>query len=368
MYRWCLHARLVSARTAGIPKPAHCNPPVPIPLSEALPLMGIALGYVWAAYTTAELSEVAAAAAASPEVVAGAAEPPEAAGLTSAPCMVVAPSNVLSTCCVTNLSLCPEFTAVEPPEVAATAAEPPEVSAVSVCKISSCPGMAMEAVNELSFCPVTAMEINYELPVFPASVLGSVHVLSPFYVSVLPRSQALLWVPDPSWWAPALSAPPWWSSGPSAPLWWSSAPPWWAPALSVPLWWSAVWLWWSSAPPWWAPVLSAPPWWAPIPSSLPWLPALPWSPVTLLPQGPGPPSLPLFRLRSTSLLDYRLCGASGSRSLGGGALSRIWSLHFRSFTTRGHSLTTLTLTAHITLDSISHHPLLITAVTNHSLH
>ncbi len=38
-------APLVSARAAGIPKPAHCTPPVPalIPLSEALPMMGIAL-------------------------------------------------------------------------------------------------------------------------------------------------------------------------------------------------------------------------------------------------------------------------------------------------------------------------------------
>ncbi len=38
-------APLVSARTAGIPKPTHFNPPVPelILLSEALPMMGIAL-------------------------------------------------------------------------------------------------------------------------------------------------------------------------------------------------------------------------------------------------------------------------------------------------------------------------------------
>ncbi|XP_058639016.1 uncharacterized protein LOC131544658 isoform X1 [Onychostoma macrolepis] len=218
---------LVSARTAGIPKPTHSSPPVPelIPLSEVLPMMGIALCCVWAAYTTAALSEVATAATASPEVVAHAAELPEAAGLTSAPCMVVALSNVLSTCCVavektiTKLSLCPEFTAVEPPEVAAAAAEPPEVSAVSigelslspvtameaVNELSFCPVTAMKAVNELSFCPVTAIEAVYELSVLPASVLGSVHVLSPFYVSVLSRSQALLWVPDPPWWAPALS-------------------------------------------------------------------------------------------------------------------------------------------------------------------
>ncbi len=52
--------------------------------------------------------------------------------------------------------------------------------------------------------------------------------------------------------------------------------------------------WWAlglSALPWWAPGTSAPPWGAPVPSSPPWLP-----------HGPGPPSLPLFRLRSTALL------------------------------------------------------------------
>ncbi len=57
------------------------------------------------------------------------------------------------------------------------------------------------------------------------------------------------------------------------------------------------------------------------PLAPPWHPALPAlsrSPATPLPRGPGPPSLPLFRLRSTALLDC--IGASGSRSLGGGGL------------------------------------------------
>ncbi len=54
-------APLVSARAAGIPKSTHVNPPVPelIPLSEVLPMIGIALCYIWAAYTTTELPEVA---------------------------------------------------------------------------------------------------------------------------------------------------------------------------------------------------------------------------------------------------------------------------------------------------------------------
>ncbi|XP_058645675.1 uncharacterized protein LOC131548425 [Onychostoma macrolepis] len=176
---------------------------------------------------TAVFPEVMVPAAVSPEVAVHAAEPPEAAVLTSAPRMVVAPSNELSACCVTvketitELSLCPVFTTVEPPEVAATAAEPPEVSAVSANELSFCPVTAMEAINELSFCPVPAMETNYELPVFPTPVLVSVHVLSPPCVFVLHRSQALLWVPDPSWWAPALSAPP----VLSAPLWWLKCRP-----------------------------------------------------------------------------------------------------------------------------------------------
>ncbi len=112
---------LVSARTAGIPKPAHFNPPVPelIPLSEALPMMGITLCCIWAAYSTTDLSQAMAPAAASPEVAAHAAKPPEVAVLASAPCMVVAPSNVLSACRVVVKET---VTTVEPPEVAATAA------------------------------------------------------------------------------------------------------------------------------------------------------------------------------------------------------------------------------------------------------
>ncbi len=118
----------MSVRTAGIPKSTHFGPPVPelISLSEALPMIGIALCCIWAAYTTTGLPEVATSTVMSPEVAADAAEPlgvvtlaavlteamalaaassevmalaaesPEAAVLVSAPGMVVAPSNVLS--------------------------------------------------------------------------------------------------------------------------------------------------------------------------------------------------------------------------------------------------------------------------------
>ncbi len=193
-------APLVSACTAGIPKPTHFNPSVPelIPLSEALPMMGIALCCVWAAYTTTELPVVATSTVMSPEVAADAAEPlawgsghsllcsprrwhccsfsrgaepPEAAVLASAPCMVVVSSNVLSAC---RVAVKETVTAVEPPEVAATAAEPLEVSVVSTHKLSACPVTAMEADCDLSVC----LDADFELSVLPVSVNRSDHELS----------------------------------------------------------------------------------------------------------------------------------------------------------------------------------------------
>ncbi len=182
---------------------------------------------------------------------------------------------------------------------------------------------------------------------FPALTLGAQNSLSVSCVSVFPRSQFRPWFTVPSaqvWWSSASSAQVWWSSAPpwwsSVQVWWSSAlsaPPWWAPALSAPHWWASTPPWRSSvlsAPHWWAPALSAPPWrsavWLWWSSAPPVLPAPSWSPVLpVLPQsqgltplhGPGPPSLPLFRLRSTALLDCVMFRASGSRSLGEGALS-----------------------------------------------
>ncbi len=169
---------LVSARAAGIPKSTHSNPYVPelISLSEAIPMMGIALCCVWAACNTTELLEVAKSTVMSPEVAAHAAEPPEAAVLASAPCMVVAPSNSYPARHVTvegtvdehcpypvnELYLFPDVTTVEPPEVAASAAEPSEVSVVNTFESSSCPVTAMEAVCELLPCFELATEANNE--------------------------------------------------------------------------------------------------------------------------------------------------------------------------------------------------------------
>ncbi|KAG1925536.1 hypothetical protein F2P79_025473 [Pimephales promelas] len=84
---------------ASIPKPTQFDPSYPAPtLSEALPMMGIALFCIWAAYTTSELPQAKAPAAVNPEVAARAAEPLEAVVFASATCMVVTPSNVLSAC------------------------------------------------------------------------------------------------------------------------------------------------------------------------------------------------------------------------------------------------------------------------------
>ncbi len=189
-------APLVSARAAGIPKPTHFSPPVPelIPLSKALPMMGITFWCVWASYTTTAPPEVAAstiaflevaADAAEPfevvvpaivfpeaEVAAHAAEPFEAAVLVLAPCMVVEPNNTLSlrhvmvegtvdercTCPGNELFLVPDVTTVESPEVAASAAEPPGVSVVSTYELSSCPVAARRAVPECSSCHIMATE------------------------------------------------------------------------------------------------------------------------------------------------------------------------------------------------------------------
>ncbi len=216
---------------------------------------------------------------------------------------------------------------------------------------SICPVSVGEPTYELSTRSKVPREIIDELFAFSASVLDAMDALSVSCVLVFPRSQSLPWVSAPSalsWWT---AAPPWWSSAPSAPPWWASALPWRSSAPSAPPWWASAppWRssapsalpWWASAPTWRSSAPSAPPWWA---SALPWgssdlsallwwsstplvLPAPSWYPVLpVLPQsqglrlqhGPGPPSLPLFRLRSTALLVCTVFGASGSRSLGGG--------------------------------------------------
>ncbi len=202
---------------------------------------------------------------------------------------------------------------------------------------------------------------------FPAVVL--VPSVSPWWVPGL--SALLWWDPGPSappWRVSVLSALPWWAPGPSAPPWRVSvlsALPWWAPVPSALPWWAPG----PSAPPWGASVRSALPWWAPVPSSPPWLP-----------HGPGPPSLPLFRLRSTTHLE--LFKSVWKPLLGGGAMSRIVAMNFATHTTRGHSPTTwtftqlqITLRLHfpsftaptqlftiITLAPVHHHPI------THTLH
>ncbi len=161
-------------------------------------------------------------------------------------------------------------------------------------------------------------------PLWSSPALSAPHWWAPALSAPPWRSNALS---APHWWAPALSAPPWRSA---VSLWWSSALPWWSSASSAqvwwssaPLWWSSAQVWWSSAPPWWSSAQvwwsSAPPWWSSAPI---WLSSTPpQSPIPPLAHGPGPPSLPLFRLRSTTLLYCAVWRASGSRSLGGGSVT-----------------------------------------------
>ncbi len=84
----------MSAQTAGIPKPAHSSPLVPelIPLSVALPIMGVALWCIWAAHTTPETLEAAAPTTTSPEVAADAAVSPEVMTSAAVSPEVVAPA------------------------------------------------------------------------------------------------------------------------------------------------------------------------------------------------------------------------------------------------------------------------------------
>ncbi len=285
-------------------------------------------------------------------------------------------------------------TAIETIHELAACSVPPRVSVDP----SALPVIVCGPVYELSFCPVSVSEPLDDCFVFPATVPETVNALPVLSVSTLPRSRSMPWSSALSalaWWS---SVPLWWSSAPpcwsSAQVWWSSAPPWWSSAQvwwsSAPLRWSSAQVWWSSAPlwrysalsplHWWTPVLSAPlwrssaphwwvpalsalhcwtpapPWWAPVPSAPPWLPALPALPLsaaTPLPRGPGPPSLPLFRLRSTALLDC--IGASGSRSFGGGGYvtNLVYELplthHQRSLAHHMDSCTTLTVARHLRL-------------------
>ncbi len=119
---------LVSARAAGISKPALSNPFVPevIPLSVAFPIWGIAFWCVWAVFTTAKVPEPATSTEGLPEVAAEAAEPPE---------MVVSAPN--------------------PPEVAA---EPLEATF-----LTSAPAMVVAPINELPVCHAKVTEAAYEL-------------------------------------------------------------------------------------------------------------------------------------------------------------------------------------------------------------
>ncbi|KAI2645654.1 Calpain-B [Labeo rohita] len=129
-------------------------------------------------------------------------------------------------------------------------------------ELSACPVMAMETIHELTVCSVTAKEVIHELIICPAVAMEAAQELSACSVTVK------------------------WSIHVSAPLWppnlrWSFAPPW----LHAPL----------------DPTLqTSVPQFHCLP--LPYGPGLCHDPGPVPLHGLGPPSLPLFRLCSTTLL------------------------------------------------------------------
>ncbi|KAL0203330.1 hypothetical protein M9458_001348, partial [Cirrhinus mrigala] len=186
----CLRdAPLVSAHSAGIPKPTHLTPPVLelIPLSAALSIMGIALWCVWAAYTATESPEVAACAAeplevvasavaspeamtpaaVSPELASEAAEPHETGTSALAPCTVVVPSDTHLAC---GSSSCPVLAMYE-------LSAPPVMAMEAVTELSAHPVMAMEAICDHCACPIAAKQAVYELPVCLVPAREAAYVL-----------------------------------------------------------------------------------------------------------------------------------------------------------------------------------------------
>ncbi|KAI2653579.1 Dual function macrocyclase-peptidase POPB [Labeo rohita] len=221
------------------------------------------------------------------------------------------------------------------------------------------PVNTIDAIHESSAMSVTTKETNAELCEFLTSVLEAIHALSVLHVSDPLEPSA------PPWGSFAPSAPPWksfvllwWSSAllwrSSALLWWSSAPPWRSSSPSYLLWCSSappVPPWWFLASPvlaWWSSVPPAPAWWLPAPPVSLWFSAPPALPQFFVPPlGPGPPSLPLFRLHSTSLPEFSLfCLEHLEAAPWWGALSQSLAEVPGSFA-RGHSIKNV----------ISHNPL-----------
>ncbi|KAL0168874.1 hypothetical protein M9458_037096, partial [Cirrhinus mrigala] len=374
-------APLMSARSAGIPKPTHLTPPVLelITLSASLPMLGIAWWCVWAVYTTTEVAVFAAAssvaerlAAVSPEMAAEAAEPHKMGTSALAPCTVVAPSNTHPAC---GSSFCPVAAMEATYELSVHAVPVME----AMYELSAPPVTALEAITELSVLPVPAMEATYELSAHPIMAMEAVseltapsvkakkamYELSVPPVPVLEASYELkpakeathepvhgcgtLSCPEPIYKLSTCSVPTETAIKPTAfptsllvslsissvsvlPRSQSLA---WVSALSTLSRWSSAPLWWSaqawsspalSSPPWWAPALSAPPWWPSASTALlapPCFPALlvlPLSPGP--PHGPGLPTLASSRPCPTAHLDCLLFGASGSHSLVGGSVKK----------------------------------------------
>ncbi len=312
------------------------------------------------------------------EVAASTAEPPEVSVVSTyqlLPCPVTAKKAVceLSPCPVTakeavcKLSPCP-VTAKEavcelsPCHVTAKKAvcelSPCPVTAKeAVCELSPCPVTAKKAVCELSPCPVTAKEAVCELSPCPVTTKRAVCELSPCPVTAMEAAYESSSCPITAMKAvyelPGCSVPA--TEATLEPL-----------PCSEPAEEAITGL---SLCPELAKVSEVEPFVCPI--SICESVFCPTSPVTT------PKTLPKLSLGSSSpvtaqrpaveLLTLSVMNFEPINALPVLSMSRILSMHFRSFTTRGHSLTTLTLALHELLHTItkynSHHPL---ALTSHS--
>ncbi len=156
MHRWCLYALLVSPHPLTWPSCPWTDYPV-WSASQGGDRTMLHLGHIHHHCT--------------PQGKASAAEPPQAVVFASAPCKVVAPSNILSPGHVTTVETS-RGGSVSCRTSRGVGGYPPVNS-------HPCPVTAMEAVCELSPCHVTARKAVYELSPCPVTALEAVCELSP---------------------------------------------------------------------------------------------------------------------------------------------------------------------------------------------
>ncbi len=192
---------MVPACTTDISKSTLPSRPVPnlITPFAALPIMGVALWLVWAAYTTTEIPEAMASAAEAPEVAVPAAEPSEVAGvhfyeLFVCPDEVMEPVSESPIIPVSALETNHEHSAL-PVAITKTVSEFPPypiMARKAPCEHYDCPDEAKGDAHELTVCPASRTDLGSSE--HPASTLGVLINLFMFCVSVSPRPQSLPWL------------------------------------------------------------------------------------------------------------------------------------------------------------------------------